>query len=63
MRIAFEVYIDGVHYSTHYCNPEDIMENINEILSNPLAEIRETYLADGYGNRMRVYSKAETCRR
>lgn len=52
MRIAFEVYIDGKHYSTHFCNPEDIIENIKEILSNPLAEIRETYLADNYGHRI-----------
>lgn len=52
MKIAFKIYINGEHYSTRFCYPENIMENINNILSNPLAEIRETYLADKYGHRI-----------
>lgn len=55
MRIAFEVYINGTHYSTRYCNPEEIMKTIEEIKQNTSAEIRRTYEADNYGNEIRRY--------
>ena len=52
MRIAFECYTnDGEHYSTRYCDPEDIMETIKDIGDNELA-IKGTYLTDVYGHKV-----------